>query len=178
MVVSHAREVRRGLAALGLAAMLSALSLGSAFAARDTFDLSGTVIKVDGPILTVLTSDLIGKDQPIMVDISWLMDRNSELRNLQIQTDTPISLTVMPRESDTFLATGVIARGIVRESPFVNGLEFGVREEFTTRQDSIEARVGNVPVDDEALAQKHRQHWLRLKHQEKDDDDDEERRRR
>ena len=146
-----------------LALMLTAVSVASASPARaeDTFDVSGTVISIRGQILTIVTSDIIGREQPIMVDVAWLPD-------LQVQVGDPLSLTVRSREADTFLALG-----IVRESPFVNGLDFGVREEFTTRQDSIEARVGNVPVDDEALAKQNRGRNLR-----RDDDDDERRRRR
>ncbi len=35
-------------------------------------------------------------------------------------------------------------------------IDVSAREEFSTRRDSIEAHVGNVPIDDEALAQKGR----------------------
>ena len=52
--------------------------------------------------------------------------------------------------SDTYVALGVQGEG-----NFVNGQDFGVQEQFTTIKSSIEARVGNVPEDDEALAQKH-----------------------
>jgi hypothetical protein len=146
-----------------LALMLTTVSVASASPARaeDTFDVSGTVISIRGQILTIVTSDIIGREQPIMVDIVWVPD-------LQVQVGDPLSLTVRSREADTFLALG-----IVRGSPFVNGLDFGVREEFTTRQDSIEARVGNVPVDDEALAKQKRGRNLH-----RDEDDDERRHRR
>ena len=50
-----------------------------------------------------------------------------------------------------------------------------VREEFTTVQDSIDARVGNVVEDDEALAQRVKGNDLR---EDDDDDDDEEAKRR
>ena len=157
MVSVRMGSVRRGLAPLAFAAAISAFTLvGSAAAAERTFDVSGSVLEVRGTVLTILTADVIGTEQPIMVDVSWL-------RDLQIKPGDPISLTIMSREFNTFLALGV-----VDESPFVNRLEFGVREEFTTRQDSIEARVGNVPHDDEALAKERRGRNLRRQ----DDDDD------
>ena len=161
MVSVRMGSVRRGLASLAFAAAISAFTLvGSAAAAERTFDVSGTVLEVRGTVLTILTADVIGTEQPIMVDVSWL-------RDLQIKPGDPISLTIMSREFNTFLALGV-----VDESPFVNRLEFGVREEFTTRQDSIEAHVGNVPDDDEALAKERRGRNLR-----RQDDDDDDRRR-
>ena len=163
MSAFRAGPVRRGLAGLAFAAALSAFTVaGSAAAAERTFDISGTVLEVRGTILTILTDDVIGQPQPIMVDVSWL-------RGFQVQAGDPVELTIMSREFNTYLALGV-----VHESPFVTGEEFGVREEFTVKQDSIEARVGNVPVDDEALAKQHRDRNLR----QKEDDDDDERRRR
>ena len=158
------RALGRGLAVVAFATAVAVLPPSNSIAAAErTFDVSGTVIEVRGPVLVILTADVIGTEQPITVDVS-------QLRGLQIQAGDPLSLTVMSREFNTYLATG-----IVDESPFVNRLEFGVREEFTTKQDSIEARVGNVPHDDEALAKQHRDRKLR---QQEDDDDDERRRRR
>ncbi len=115
---------------------------------------------MNGDLLTVLNSDLIGKPQPITVDVSLL-------RGLQTTPNTPIQVTITPREYDSFLATA-----LVRESPYVNGADFGVREEFSVRQDSIQAGVGNVPADDEALNQQHRTNDLHHRNGGEDEDDD------
>jgi hypothetical protein len=162
------RRIRPLLRSLVVAGFTAAVTLGtligSASADDDRFDITGTVLEVRGDQLVILTSDLIGKAQPITVDVSYL-------RGLQITPNTPIQLTIMPREDDSFLATA-----IVRESPYVNGADFGVREQFTVRQDSIQAGVGNVPEDDEALNQQHRTNDLR--HRDNNEDDDGEKRNR
>jgi hypothetical protein len=151
------RTARQSLAVLGLtAALVAGGSASIASADQQSSDVSGTVYEVNGPIVTLVTSDLSGRPQAILVDISWL-------REAQVVAGDPLQLTIQPRESDTYLA-----RSLVQESPFVNREEFGVREEFTVLQDSIQARVGNVPEDDEALAKQHRDKNLR----QKDDDDD------
>ena len=129
--------------------MLGLTLAGAALAREEKFDVSGTVIAIDDSIPTIVSSDIIGKPQPIMVDVS-------ELKKFSVAVGSPISLTIRAREFDTFLAVGV-----VRESPFVTGQDFGVREEFTVKQDSIAAGAGNVPADEEALAQQHRDHNLR-----------------
>jgi hypothetical protein len=167
MAFSRVRAVRRALAALVVGAAMLGVGVAGTASAEDTYDIRGTVIARQGPILTILTSDLTGREQPILVDVTWL-------RGLQINVGDPIHLTIQPREFDTYLATSV-----VRESPYVNGLEFGVQERFTVKQDSIQAGVGNVPEDDEALAKQHRDNNLRRdEDDDEDDEDDEERRRR
>src|SRR5690349_7182603 len=118
------RALARSVAVAGFAATLSLAALTSgAFADSQSFDITGTVTNVNGNLLTILTSDVIGKPQPIIVDVS-------QLPGLQITPNTPIQLSIMPREYDTYLATA-----IVRESPYVNGADFGVQEWMTTRQD-------------------------------------------
>jgi len=144
------RLLSRSFAAVALAAACFVFgAVTDPAGAANTFDVSGTVFAIDGAILSIITSDLIGQPQPIMVDVS-------QLKGLRVRVGDPISIIIRPREFDTFLAIG-----LVRESPFVNGLDFGAREEFTVKQDSIEAGVGNVPKDDEALAKQHRDHNLR-----------------
>jgi hypothetical protein len=162
MAPRRTRTLKRSLLVAVFAAGVSLASLvGGAVAANDNrFDITGTVLSVDGDKLVILTSDVIGKPQPITVDVS-------RLKGLQITPNTPIQLTIVARESDTYLATG-----IVRESPYVNGADFGVREEFTTRQDSIQAGVGNVPEDDEALNQQHRSKDLHHRNDKEEDDKD------
>ncbi len=153
---SVCRQTRlRGLVAAALATAMLAFAAANTVMGSDTFDVSGTVYSIDGDILTIVTSDLIGRPQPIMVDVSWL-------KGLQVRVGDPISLTIRSRESDTFLAIG-----LVRESPFVDGLDFGVREGLTVKQDSIEAGVGNVPEDDEALSKQHRDRNLRREKEER-----------
>jgi hypothetical protein len=158
MASRRVRPLARSVAIAGFAVTVSLTSLVSgALAAEQRFDITGTVERVNGNLLTIVTSDVIGKPQAITVDVSQIPD-------LQITPNTPIQLTIMSRENDSYLATA-----IVRESPFVNGADFGVREEFTTRQDSVQAGVGNVPADDEALNQQHRSRDLH--HRDNNDDD-------
>jgi hypothetical protein len=156
----------RPLAVTAFAAAVTVGALtGSAFADGERFDVTGTVLEVKGRRIILLTSDLIGKPQPITVDVS-------QLRGLQVTPNTPIQLTIVAREQDSYLATA-----IVRESPYVNRADFGVREQFTVRQDSIQAGVGNVPEDDEALNQQHRTNDLRHRDNNEDDGDDDKARR-
>ena len=151
---------RRRIGTIVVAGAISALGVaGVASAAKDHFDITGTIYEIDGSIVTIVTSDVIGKPQPIMVDVS-------QVRGIQPTVGTPIQLRIWSRENDTFLA-----REIVAESPYVNGADFGVRESFTTRQSSIQAGVGNVPEDDEALNKQHRDGTLRDRNSGEDDDE-------
>ena len=143
MVSRYARTVARSLAALAFAAGLAAFGGSGQAAAATQFDVSGTVVSVQPPNIVLLTSDISGQSMPITVNVSYL-------KNLQVKPGDPISLTIISRPSDTYVALGVQGEG-----NFVNGQDFGVQEQFNTIKGSIEARVGNVPEDDEALAQKH-----------------------
>jgi hypothetical protein len=150
------RSISAGLAGAALAVAIAFGGLlGTAAARETTFDVGGTVYSIRGSTIVFITSDVSGKQQPITIDIS-------QLRGLQVKAGDPLKLTIRSREFDSYLALRV-----VRESPYVSGEEFGVREEFTVKQDSIQAGVGNVPEDDEALAKQDRDHNLR-----KDNDDD------
>ncbi len=137
---------RRGLAPLVLALTLLALIPGQALAAR--FDISGTVIAADEDKMTfvIVTSDVIGKEQPITVDMSGL-PRIFRATGV----GSPISLTIESREFDTYLATGLVSEG-----SYVNRETLGAREEFEVKNESVKAHVGNVKDDDEADAQLHR----------------------
>jgi len=165
MVSLNVRGARRRVATALLAGAMSALAIGSvASAANDRFDITGTIydVKYDGgaTIATIVTSDVIGKPQPIMFDVS-------QIKDVDFTRGTSIQLTIYSRENDTFLA-----REVVREYPYVNGAEFGVQEWMNPRNDSIQAGVGNVPEDDESLAQQHRSPQnLRQRDNDKDDDD-------
>ena len=161
MAPRRIRSLARSLAVAAFSAIVTVGALtGSALADEYRFDVTGTVLEVRGDLLIILTDDLTGRPQPITVDVS-------QLKGLQITPNTPIQLTITPREHDSYLATA-----IVRESPYVNRAEFGVREEFTVRQDSIQAGVGNVPEDDEALNQQHRTNDLRHRNEGEDEDDE------
>ena len=165
MATFNVRGARRRVATALLAGALSALAIGGvASAADDRFDITGTIYDVeydDGATTAIIvTSDLIGKPQPITVDVS-------QIKNVDITPGTAIQLSIYSREDDTYLA-----REVVREYPYVNGAHFGVEEWMTTRNDSIQAGVGNVPEDDESLAQQHRSPQNLREREDEDDDDD------
>jgi hypothetical protein len=108
------------------------------------YTVSGTVIASDDGKQTIvlLTSDVIGTEQPITIDMSKVGE--------QFQAATvgsSISLQVESREANTYLATGP-----------------GSDENYAERDTqgaSIKAHVGNTPDDDEALTQQHRDNDLR-----------------
>ena len=133
-----------GLAALGLTAVPQAL-------AKD-YNIAGTVDCgvpsghdcAIGDSLRLWTEDVTGTKELITLDISFI---RQDLRELG--QDDPIDLEVTDRPG---AAGGIQALGIAGEGSFVNRLNFGVREEYTTCVGSIRARVGNAKDDDEALA--------------------------
>ncbi len=170
MVSLNTAAARRRLAAVAVAGALSALALGGvASADHERFDITGTIYEVQRnggtTLATIVTSDVIGKPQAITVDVSQIQD-------VDFTRGTSIQLSIYSRENDTFLA-----REVVREYPYVNGADFGVQEWMTTRQDSIQAGVGNVPEDDESLAKQHRSPQNLREREDKDDDDDKKRNR-
>ena len=165
MVTINKAAARRRLAAVALAGALSGLALGGVASAQNhRFDITGTIyeVKRNGgtSLATIVTTDVIGRPQAITVDVS-------QIRDVDFTAGTSIQLTIYSRENDTFLA-----REVVREYPYVNGADFGVEEWMNTRQDSIQARVGNVPEDDESLAKQHRSPQNLRERQDEDDDDD------
>ena len=133
---------RRTLAALLATASLLVLGVSGASAAGYT--VSGTVVASDDSKQTIVlvTSDVIGTEQPITIDLSKVPE--------QFQAATvgsSISLQIESREANTYLATGP-----------------GSDESYADRDTqgaSIKAHVGNVPDDDEALTQQHRDRDLR-----------------
>ncbi len=164
MVSLNSSAARRRLAAVAVAGALSAFALGGvASAENERFDITGTIYDIERnggtTLATIVTSDVIGRPQAITVDVS-------QIRRVDFTEGTAIQLTIYSRENDTFLA-----REVVREYPYVNGAHFGVEEWMTTRQDSIQAGVGNVPSDDEALNQQHRTRDLHHRDNNEDDDD-------
>ena len=120
-----------------------------------TTDVSGTVnSKNEEKETIVLITDAFGvKNQPITIDMSHM---SGQFRAVGVGQS--YSLTVMPRESDTYLAVAYVSEG-----SYVQGNDLGTHEEFETRASSIKAGVGNGPEDDEARAQQHRTNDLRRK---------------
>jgi hypothetical protein len=122
-------------------------------------DVSGTVHSKNASKETIvlITDDLGVKNQPITIDMS-----NMSSAFAAIGVGQSVTITLMPRESNSYLALAITAEG-----SYVQRNDLGTREEFETRASSIKAHVGNVPEDDEALSQQHRTNDLR-----RDDDDD------
>jgi hypothetical protein len=133
---------RRPLVSLLLTGGLFIFGTTGAFAA--SYTVSGTVVASDDGKQTIvlLTSDLIGKEQPITVDMSKVPEQFEASA-----VGSSISVQIESRESDTYLATGP-----------------GSDESYAERDTqgaSIKAHVANVPDDDEALTQQHRDGDLR-----------------
>jgi hypothetical protein len=133
-----------GLAVLGLTAVPQAQ-------AKD-YDIAGTVdcgvpsgnACPVGNSLRLWTDDVTGSKALITIDISWI---RNDVANLD--QDDPIDLQVTDRPG---AVGGIQATGVAGEGSFVDRLDFGVREAYTTCVGSIRAHVGNAKDDDEALA--------------------------
>ncbi|MFN0074153.1 MAG: hypothetical protein ACKVVP_21950 [Chloroflexota bacterium] len=103
------------------------------------------------PYGAFLTSDINGQPSVIFLDFNFLRGSEEDIGcfvNLQEDESTQLVLTLQPE--DSFLVRGYaeLARGSK-----VNNTDWGVSESYTTRDDSIEARVDNGPDDDEVRAQ-------------------------
>ena len=145
--------LRRMAPALATAALLVILP-AQAFAAK-TFDVSGTIASANDEKRTIVlvTTDVIGSAQPITIDMS-------NLDRLFRSTDvgSPLTIRIIERESDTFLALGEIHGGSL-----INNENFGVNENFTVREDAITSCSKNGPADDDAIAKQHRNSNLEKK---------------
>lgn len=114
-----------------------------------------------------LTYDMDGRAALIVLDLSWLRSEDDlGFVNLMLYEphsgpgasavrNTPglhesIQLLLHPQEDGTFLAREY--RELAKGSE-VNNTDWGLHEAYTTRDDSIDARVHNVPDDDEAMNQ-------------------------
>jgi hypothetical protein len=96
-----------------------------------------------------LTSDITGHPTLIWLDLSWLHDHNLEgYANLEEDEAIQVRLTAQPEGSFLAREYAELAKGSM-----VNNTDWGVEEAYTTRDDSINARVDNAPDDDEALNQ-------------------------
>jgi hypothetical protein len=127
--------------------------------ARDTFDVTGTVDSKNEDKETIIffTDDLGKKNQPITIDMS---DMSSAFR--AIKDGQSATIEIAARESNSYKAYSIRAEG-----SYVHRSDFGADARFETQDGSIKAHVGNVPEDDEALNQQHRENNLR-----RDEDDD------
>jgi hypothetical protein len=110
-----------------------------------------------------LTADMIGRSSYIVLDLSWLKEEDNQryvnlmhfepntsaVRNVP-GTHESVQLLLQPLEDGTYRAREY--REIAKGSE-VNNTDWGINEAYTTRDDSIDARVDNVPDDDEALNQ-------------------------
>jgi hypothetical protein len=109
------------------------------------------------------TADMNGRSSFIVLDLSWLREEdNTEYVNLMLhQTGTTavtnvagthesIQILLRPQQDGTYMAREY--RELSKGS-MVNNRDWGINASYTTRDDSINARVDNVPDDDEALNQ-------------------------
>jgi hypothetical protein len=145
------RSWRLLVAAFVALAMVSVAPAGAS--AGWSTDISGTVDSKNEAKETIvfITDDFGVKNQPITIDMSHM---SGQFRAVGVGQS--YSLTVMPRESDSYLAVAYVSEG-----SYVQRNDLGAREEFETRESAIKAHVGNVPEDDESLAQQHRNNDLK-----------------
>ena len=129
---------------------------------RERFQRAGTD-PMGRPYGLFLTSDMNGQPAFIVLDLSWLAEEDEAgFVNLAVAepgtdqglgstgTHESIQVQLQPQPDGTYLARAYweLAKGSK-----VNNTDWGVREEYTTRDDSINARTDNGPDDDEARAQ-------------------------
>ena len=147
-------KVKRLLAILPAAAFTAFLLLPSSPALAKDFNLAGTIECGQrsgrgcsiGDTVQLWTDDFGGKHQLVTVDISWIRKR---LRGLDQDDAVDFEVRELPTA-----AGGLQAIGVSGEGSFVNRLNWGVRENYTTCNDSIRAHVGRSKDDDEAMAQR------------------------
>jgi hypothetical protein len=120
--------------------------------------VTGTVYSHNEEKSTIIlvTGDLGTKNQPITID---MRDFKGTFRS--VDDGQSLSLLVIPRQQDSWLMTGFVSEG-----SYVHRDDLGVQERYETLDSSIKAHVGNVPEDDEALNQQHRDNDLRRKEEE------------
>lgn len=95
------------------------------------------------------TSDIAGESQIVWLDLSWLHDADGgDFVNLV--DGEAIQVELLEQSDGSFLA---IRYWELAKGSKVNNTDWGIHEASTTRDDSIEARVDNVPDDDEARRQ-------------------------
>lgn len=139
------------IAALSVLAFVAMAPVG--VFARDTTDVKGTVDSKneDKETIVLITDDFGVKNQPITIDMSHM---SGQFRAIRVGQS--VDMSVAPRESDSYLAYSI--RG---EDSYTDQLNLGTQERYETDASSIKAHVANVPEDDEALNQQHRDNDLR-----------------
>lgn len=169
----HHSWLWRATAALSAVVGLSALSLTFApVVSAKEYNIAGTVEcgrrsgqRCDiGNTLQLWTWDVNGRRQLVTIDVSWI---RRKLPNLD--QDEAIDLEVWDQSEAT---GGIRAVGVTGEGSFVNRMNWGVREEYTTCNDSIRAHVGRTRDDDERMARNGIKRCKDLRGKDDDDDDD------
>jgi hypothetical protein len=110
-----------------------------------------------------LTYAMDGRAALIVLDMSWLREEwNLGFVNLMLSETgasgvrsipgwhESVQLLLQPQEDGTYLARQYEK---LPKGSMVNNTDWGISEAFTTRNDSINARVDNGPDDDEARRQ-------------------------
>jgi len=160
-MLSRVRSLIRplGAALVGLSLLVS----GPAVALADdgSFDATGTIIDKHGDKETwVLWTDAVGgKERPITIDMSHLSGTFDSHKKGET-----VTITIRGRENDTYLGIRLVSEG-----SYVDQATLGTQERYETQSSSIKAHVGNVPEDDEALNQQHRDNDLRSTNNEDND---------
>ena len=97
----------------------------------------------------LVTADITGEPQIIWLDLSWLKD--SDFGDyIDLENGEAIQVEVIEQPRGSFLA---IQYWELVKGSTVNNTDWGISESYTTRDDSINARVDNGPDDDEARRQ-------------------------
>ncbi|MGE3270076.1 MAG: hypothetical protein AB7P40_15095 [Chloroflexota bacterium] len=143
-------------AALGASLTLGNVLPGTALAAPALQEVSGDRFTANGTIIALhsdsqaefRTSDLSGQPETITLDLSWLTDEDRDYAYFGERT--PIAALLQPLDDGTYRA---VQFEQLSQGSMVNNTDWGVQEEYTTRDDSINARTDNGPDDDEARAQ-------------------------
>jgi len=150
MMKAQRRRWLAMLPALGVAALT--LLPPSPALAKD-FNIAGTVecgrrsgrsCVIDNTV-SIWTDDFGGKHQLVTIDISWI---RKKLPGLDQDDAIDFEVRELPAAEGGLQAIGVSGQG-----SFVNRLNWGNRENYTTCNGSIRAHVGRGRDDDEALAQ-------------------------
>ena len=134
---------------LGLWLSLCAANTAVAQKEHQPFTVNGTLLKIDGWNAELVTADITGETKIVWVDLSQLRDLDGGgVANLT--SFEAVQIVLREQADGAFLA--IEYRELAKGS-MVNNTDWGVQEAYTTRDDSINARVDNGPDDDEARNQ-------------------------
>ena len=113
------------------------------------FTANGTVLATGDRAAAFITADFAGQTQIIQMALSKLRDLSGG-RRANLKDDEAVQIMLVEQPDGTFLA---IQYEELAKGSMVNNTAWGVQEAYTTRDDSINARVDNGPDDDEARNQ-------------------------